>query len=236
MTTIEHHLPRTFDAGVTMIRKYIVVPLALTLLGVPLSAAPPQVPTITQLYTTAETSTSAAVVWNTNIASDSRVQYSTSTPIPAGAPQVYRASKVTVHDIELSGLTPGTLYYFRVTSCAKHGCATAPAVSTRSKLPGRGSACLRQLAERPQPECRRLNPGPQSTPGRSRGIRERRMGCRLVTGSRGPTLRAAHLDATLRRQFLEHRAEPESRRRYLHRSAFRFRDIRGRRLGRRVFS
>jgi len=125
MTTIEHHLPRTFDAGVTTIRRYIAVPLALSLLAVTLSAAPPHSPTITQLYTTAETTTSEAVVWNTNIASDSLVQYSTSNPVPPDAPRVYLATPVTVHDIQLGGLTPGTLYYFRVRSCAKRGCATA---------------------------------------------------------------------------------------------------------------
>src|SRR5574341_1480287 len=80
---------------------------------------------ITQIYTTAETTTSAAVVWNTNIASDSLLQYSTSNPVPAYAPQAYLASQVTFHDIELGGLTPATLYYFKVTSCTKRGCDTA---------------------------------------------------------------------------------------------------------------
>ena len=35
------------------------------------------------------------------------------------------ATQVTYHDIPLSGLTPGTLYFYRVTSCSKKGCATA---------------------------------------------------------------------------------------------------------------
>jgi len=56
------------------------------------------------------------VVWNTNVASDSLLQYSTTHPIPAGAPRVYVPTPVTVHDIQLEGLTPGTLHYFRVTS------------------------------------------------------------------------------------------------------------------------
>jgi hypothetical protein len=110
----------------TMIQRSIVVLLALPLLGGSLSAAPGgRTPTITQLYTTAETTTSAAVVWNTNIASDSLLQYSLSNPIPANAPQVYVATAVTYHEIDLTGLTPGSLYYFRVTSCAKKGCASA---------------------------------------------------------------------------------------------------------------
>src|SRR6266540_7303167 len=108
-----------------MIQKVFVL-LALLLPAVPLSAAPGgRSPTITLVYTTAETTTSAAVVWNTNIASDSLLQYSLSNPIPANAPQVYVATAVTYHEIDLTGLTPGSLYYFRVTSCTRKGCASA---------------------------------------------------------------------------------------------------------------
>src|SRR5688572_28765799 len=114
-------------AMTTMMQRFAVVPFA-ALLAAPLSAAPrphPQMPVITLYYVTAETSTSVLVAWNTNIASDSRVQYSTTTPIPPNAPQLYRADNVTYRDFELTGLTPATLYYYKVTSCAKHGCATA---------------------------------------------------------------------------------------------------------------
>lgn len=109
--------------------RYIVVALMAGSLGVSMSGAAgsraPRKLSITQVYTTAETSTSAAVVWNTNVASDSLLQYSTSYPIPASAPTVYSASQVTYHEIPLAGLTPGTLYYFKATSCTKRECATA---------------------------------------------------------------------------------------------------------------
>ena len=105
--------------------KYIVVVLTLSLSGVSLSAAPARAPRITQLYTTAETSSSVEVVWNTSTASDSLLQYSTSNPVPADAAQVYVPTQVTTHEITLSGLTPGTVYFYRVTSCAKKGCVTA---------------------------------------------------------------------------------------------------------------
>lgn len=104
--------------------KYIVVPQVIPLLGVSLSAAPARAPKITQVYTTAETSTSAEVIWNTNTASDSLLQYSTSNPVPASATQVYLASQVTLHKIPLAGLAPGTLYFYKVTSCTKRGCTT----------------------------------------------------------------------------------------------------------------
>ena len=103
------------------------IALALLAMGGPLAAAPARrAPVITLLYTTAETSTSAAVVWNTSIASDSLVRYGTSAPLPADAPRVYSAAQVTVHDVQLEGLAPGTLYHYEVTSCApKRGCVSA---------------------------------------------------------------------------------------------------------------
>jgi hypothetical protein len=125
----EHRPLRVFAFGGKTVYTHIVVPLALAFLGLSISGAlviaAPKKLKIIQVYTTAETTTSAAVVWNTNTASDSLVQYSTTNPVPAFAPQVYSASQVTVHDIELGGLTPGTLYFFKVTSCAKRTCVTA---------------------------------------------------------------------------------------------------------------
>lgn len=107
------------------LRKYIVITLALSLSGVSLAAPPARAPQITLIYTTAETSSSAEVVWNTNTASDSLLQYSTSNPVPAGAAQVYVPTQVTTHEIPLAGLTPGTVYFYKVTSCSRKGCATA---------------------------------------------------------------------------------------------------------------
>lgn len=100
----------------------LAVALALSLPAASLSAAPRRAPTILQVYTTAETTTSAAVVWNTDVAADSLLQYSTSNPVPADAPRIYEAAQVAYHEIQLEGLAPGTLYHFRVTSCAKRGC------------------------------------------------------------------------------------------------------------------
>ena len=105
--------------GLSRVYKYIVVALiagsSISVAG----AAPPRKLRIIQFYTTAESITSAAVVWNTNVASDSRVQYSTIYPVPPSAPTMYSASLVTYHEFSLTGLMPGTLYHFKVTSCAK---------------------------------------------------------------------------------------------------------------------
>lgn len=115
---------RVFAFSIRKVCKYIAVVLALLLLGASMLGASARTPKITLVYTTAETSTSATVVWNTNVASDSFLQYSTSNSVPASAPQVYVATQVAYHDIPLSGLIPGTLYFYRVTSCNKKGCAT----------------------------------------------------------------------------------------------------------------
>ena len=120
-----NYLPGVLTFSLKNFHKCIALLVALLLFGVSVLSAPARAPRITLVYATAETSTSAAVVWNTSTASDSLLQYSTSNPVPASAPQVYAASQVTYHEIPLSGLTPGTLYYYKVTSCARKGCATA---------------------------------------------------------------------------------------------------------------
>jgi hypothetical protein len=117
--------PWEFSFKLTAVYRYIVVMLALPLAGVSLSAAPARAPKITLVYATAETSSSAEVVWTTNTASDSLLQFSTSNPVPAQATQIYLPAQVTLHEIPLAGLTPGTLYFYKVTSCSKKGCTSA---------------------------------------------------------------------------------------------------------------
>jgi hypothetical protein len=109
-----------------MVQRLAAVPLALAVLAAPVAAAPPpQPPTITLHYATGETSTSVLVVWNTNVAADSFLEFSTTTPIPPGSREYYRPEPVTVREYELTGLMPATLYYYRVTSCNRRGCASA---------------------------------------------------------------------------------------------------------------
>jgi hypothetical protein len=131
MITIQKRrgLPMLFTSSVKKIHKNIVIPLTLASLGVAILGAgviaAPKTLKITQAYVTAETAASATVIWNTNTASDSLLQYSTINPVPANAPQVYKASQVSLHEIQLSGLTPATLYYYKITSCVRRGCVTA---------------------------------------------------------------------------------------------------------------
>lgn len=108
---------------ITVMKKCVVLSLVVASFGTSIRGAPRTLK-ITQSYATAETADSVSVVWNTNIAADSLLQYSNSNPVPAGAPQVYSANQVTYHEIQLAGLTPGTLYFYKVASCNKKGCVS----------------------------------------------------------------------------------------------------------------
>ena len=100
-----------------MRRTCIAVSLLL-LPGIPCWAAPSRPPTIVLVYATAETTTSAEVVWNTDVVSDSLVQYSIFDPVPTDAPRIYLPAPVGVPQVPLEGLRTGSLYHFKVTSCA----------------------------------------------------------------------------------------------------------------------
>ncbi|MEO8659888.1 MAG: fibronectin type III domain-containing protein [Bryobacteraceae bacterium] len=77
------------------------------------------------LVASSVTSTSAIISWTTNIAADSRVEYGTTT---AYGLSVYNASLVAAHQMNLTGLVGGNLYYIRATS--KAGSATAVATGS----------------------------------------------------------------------------------------------------------
>ena len=67
------------------------------------------------------TGTSAEISWNTNTTSDSRVNYGDTTGLGTTA---YVSSNGTTHNIILTGLTPGTKYFFEVQSTDASGTFT----------------------------------------------------------------------------------------------------------------
>ncbi len=83
--------------------------------------APPDttVPVISGISTGNITSADATVTWTTNEASTSRVEYGTSTNY--GSFSNPDSNLVTSHTVTLSGLTPNTVYYFRVLSSDQAG-------------------------------------------------------------------------------------------------------------------
>ena len=78
----------------------------------------PTGPVITNVAAGAVTDTSATITWNTDTAADSQVEYGTTTSYGS---QQSNASQVTSHSMTLTGLTPKTLYHYRVRSSNANG-------------------------------------------------------------------------------------------------------------------
>ncbi len=75
-------------------------------------------PAISNIVVTDITSDSAIITWTTDQQADSLVEYGTTTAYGSSESD---ASLTTSHSITLSGLTPGTLYHFKVTSTNAYG-------------------------------------------------------------------------------------------------------------------
>jgi hypothetical protein len=80
------------------------------------TSAPPDTtpPVISGINTTGITQTSATVNWTTNENSDTQVDYGLTTGY--GQSTALNTSLLTAHSVSLSGLTPSTLYNYRVKS------------------------------------------------------------------------------------------------------------------------
>jgi MYXO-CTERM domain-containing protein len=85
--------------------------------------------------------TSAVIVWTTTAASTGRVRYGTS--LASLSTTVDDAATATQHEVALTGLAPGTRYYYAVGTTAgvtlaggdaEHAFQTAPVVGTRPKF------------------------------------------------------------------------------------------------------
>jgi hypothetical protein len=87
------------------------------------TAPPTPAPTITNVQSSSVASTTAVISWTTDTASDSQVQYGTTTAY--GSQTVLDTTKVTSHSQTLSGLAPSTLYHFRVRSSNAGGLTTS---------------------------------------------------------------------------------------------------------------
>lgn len=71
-------------------------------------------PAITQVTATATSTTSATLTWTTDLASDSQVQFGTTSTY--GQITSLNSSDVTSHQVVLTGLSPDTTYHFQVLS------------------------------------------------------------------------------------------------------------------------
>ena len=101
------------------IRAALIAGLLLLMLILPQSALAAG-PEITSVVVLDYTSTTATIFWTTNTTSDSRVNYGTTIL----SQTEYDSAEATTHFIVLTGLTPGTKYYFEVESTDTFGTST----------------------------------------------------------------------------------------------------------------
>jgi hypothetical protein len=93
------------------------------------TAAPDTTPPVITAIKAAPGSNTALITWTTDVLSTSRVDYGTSAL--SLALNVVDSTLVTSHSVVLSGLTPKTTYYFRVTSAGtSSNNATVPATGS----------------------------------------------------------------------------------------------------------
>ena len=94
-------------------------------------------PVISDVMATSTTASTTQIKWLTNELSNSKVWYSTSTPVLASAPTpaVSSTDYVLNHSITLSGLTASTTYYYLVASTDKSGNTTTSAETLFITLP-----------------------------------------------------------------------------------------------------
>ena len=110
-------------------------------LTVTAAAAPP---TISVVAPAAVQSSSATITWTTNIASDSQVDFGTSTSY--GTSSALNSSLVVSHSVSLTGLTSSTLYHFRVKSRNSSGSLTNSSDFTFTTTPTQPLATGTSLA------------------------------------------------------------------------------------------
>lgn len=79
-------------------------------------------PVISAVQAVALTNSSAYIIWNTDVTSDSQVEYGTSTTY--GNSSSLTTAQVTSHSVMLSNLTPTTVYHYRVKSRGGSGLLT----------------------------------------------------------------------------------------------------------------
>jgi len=95
----------------------------------------PEPPKLMNIGETDVTSDSAIIVWDTNEDADSSVIYSTDPSIPLGSPSVSDSAYVINHQIQLTGLTPDTTYYYKVGSKDIYGASNTSAIYSFTTLP-----------------------------------------------------------------------------------------------------
>ena len=80
---------------------------------------PPSALNITNVQATSNTTSSSQIVWTTNVAADSALDYGTSASYGSSTP--VDPAMITSHQVTLSGLAAGATYYYQVNSTDSKG-------------------------------------------------------------------------------------------------------------------
>ncbi len=81
------------------------------------------IPIISAVQASNISNNAATITWTTDLASSSQVEYGTTTSYGTQTP--VNSTPVTLHSVTLSGLTPNTVYHYRVISTNANGTATS---------------------------------------------------------------------------------------------------------------
>ncbi len=84
------------------------------------------VPMISNVVVSEVSRTAARITWTTDVAADSKVWFSSATPVTANSTtsNASMSDQVTNHSVQINGLNPGTTYYYIVTSGNSAGTAS----------------------------------------------------------------------------------------------------------------
>ena len=109
--------------------------------SVPTATPTPEMtpPVISEVSSSGVTASAAAISWTTNEASDTQVEYGTTTSY--GSSSALNTSMVTSHSASLGGLSVSTLYHYRVKSRDAAGNLATSADSTFTTSAGSSSGC-----------------------------------------------------------------------------------------------
>jgi len=83
------------------------------------SPPPPSTLVITNVQAPSDTTSTSQIVWTTNVAANSAVDYGTTTSYGSSTP--VDSTMVTNHQVTVSGLAAGTTYYYQVSSTDSKG-------------------------------------------------------------------------------------------------------------------
>ncbi len=101
---------------------------------------------ITNVQATSVTANTATITWTTDAASSSQVQYGLTTAYGTSTP--LDSTNVTSHSVTLTGLTPGTLYHYRVISANP----SWPTATTSADFTFTTSSCALSITQQPGPQ------------------------------------------------------------------------------------